>query len=111
MATATQIQEVVLDSSAGPKSMPVLTFGTAYDNKQPNTLKMAVVEAIKLSYRHFDTASIYSSEQTLGEAIKEALELGLVDSKDQLFIISKLWCNDAHPDASLMLGLLPHFPR
>ncbi|KAM1158845.1 hypothetical protein ACFX19_032653 [Malus domestica] len=111
MATTAQIQEVVLDSSTGPKSMPMLTFGTADDNKQPDTLKMVVVEAIKLGYRHFDTALIYGSEQTLGEAIKEALELGLVDSKDQLFIISKLWCNDAHPDASLLLGLLPHFPH
>ncbi|XP_048427524.1 non-functional NADPH-dependent codeinone reductase 2-like [Pyrus x bretschneideri] len=98
MAAATQIPEVLLDSSAGPKSMPVLAFGTAADNLQPDTLKMAVVEAIKLGYRHFDTASIYGSEQTLGEAIKEALELGLVDSRDQLFITSKLWSNDAHPD-------------
>ncbi|KAM1800671.1 hypothetical protein ACFX11_032365 [Malus domestica] len=111
MAAVTKILEVVFDSSAGPKSMPVLAFGTANDNLQPDTLKMVMVEAIKLGYRHFDMASIYGSEQTLGKAIKEALELGLVDSRDQLFITSKLWCNDAHPDASLLPGLLPHFPR
>ncbi|XP_009359214.1 non-functional NADPH-dependent codeinone reductase 2 [Pyrus x bretschneideri] len=101
MAAATQIPEVVLGSSAGPKSMPVLAFGTAADNIQPDALKTAVIEAIKLGYRHFDTASIYGSEQTLGDAIKEALELGLVDSRDKLFITSKLWSNDAHPDLVL----------
>ncbi|TQD92577.1 hypothetical protein C1H46_021829 [Malus baccata] len=101
MVAASQIPEVVLGSSAGPKSMPVLAFGTAADNLQPDALKTAVVEAIKLGYRHFDTASIYGSEQTLGDAIKEALELGLVDSRDKLFITSKLWSNDAHPDLVL----------
>ncbi|PQQ02739.1 non-functional NADPH-dependent codeinone reductase 2 [Prunus yedoensis var. nudiflora] len=96
-ASSAHIPEVLLGSSIGPKSMPVLAFGTATDNIQPNLLKTAVLEAIKLGYRHFDTAAIYGSEQTLGEAIKEALKLGLVASRDQLFITSKLWSNDAHP--------------
>ncbi|BFG16327.1 hypothetical protein CerSpe_026010 [Prunus speciosa] len=96
-ASSAHIPEVVLGSSVGPKSMPVLGFGTAADNIQPNLLKTAVLEAITLGYRHFDTAAIYGSEQTLGEAIKEALKLGLVASRDQLFITSKLWSNDAHP--------------
>ncbi|CAL8994152.1 unnamed protein product [Prunus brigantina] len=96
-ASSAHIPEVVIGSSIGPKSMPVLAFGTAADNIQPNLLKTAVLEAIKLGYRHFDTAAIYGSEQTLGEAIKEALKLGLVASRDQLFITSKLWSNDAHP--------------
>ncbi|XP_021812785.1 non-functional NADPH-dependent codeinone reductase 2-like [Prunus avium] len=96
-ASSAHIPEVVLGSSIGQKSMPVLAFGTATDNIQPNLLKTAVLEAIKLGYRHFDTAAIYGSEQTLGEAIKEAIKLGLVVSRDQLFITSKLWSNDAHP--------------
>ncbi|KAI5352243.1 hypothetical protein L3X38_005134 [Prunus dulcis] len=96
-ASTAQIPEVVLGSSTGPKSMPVLAFGTAANNLQPIQLKTAVLEAIKLGYRHFDTAAVYGSEQPLGEAIKEALKLGLVASRDQLFITSKLWSNDAHP--------------
>ncbi|KAI5313776.1 hypothetical protein L3X38_042952 [Prunus dulcis] len=34
----------------------------------------------------------------LGEAIQEALRLGLVASRDQVFITSKLWISDAHLD-------------
>ncbi|KAL6219203.1 hypothetical protein ACLB2K_012409 [Fragaria x ananassa] len=94
---ATQIPEVVLESSNGRRTMHVLGFGTASNNLQPQVLIEAVHEAIKLGYRHFDTASVYGSEQSLGAAIAQALELGLVASRDQLFITSKVWCNDAHP--------------
>ncbi|RYR33487.1 hypothetical protein Ahy_A10g048086 [Arachis hypogaea] len=59
------------------------------------------MEAIKLGYRHFDTASIYGSEQVMGEAIAEALKLGLISSRDELFIPSKLWLFDNHPDLVL----------
>ncbi|KAL6211967.1 hypothetical protein ACLB2K_017190 [Fragaria x ananassa] len=79
---ATQIPEVVLESSNGHRTMPVLGFGTASKNLQPQVLIEAVHEAIKLGYRHFDTASVYGSEQSLGAAIAQALELGLVASRD-----------------------------
>ncbi|PRQ40157.1 putative oxidoreductase [Rosa chinensis] len=98
MMAATKIPEVVLGSSSGQRTMPVLGFGTATDYLDPNALKTAVLEAIKLGYRHFDTASIYTSEQTLREAVAEAISLGLIASRDQVFITSKMWCNDAHPD-------------
>ncbi|KAG6680617.1 hypothetical protein I3842_13G051500 [Carya illinoinensis] len=93
---ATGIPEVVLNSSTGRKAMPVIGFGTAADSN--DALISAVLEAIKLGYRHFDTASVYGSEQALGEAIAEALRLGLVGSRDELFITSKLWPSDAHAD-------------
>ncbi|KAL6188095.1 hypothetical protein ACLB2K_039489 [Fragaria x ananassa] len=95
---ATQIPVVVLESSNGRRAMPVLGFGTASNNLEPEVLIEAVLEAIKLGYSHFDTASIYGSEQTLGEAVAKAISLGLIASRDELFITSKLWCNDAHPD-------------
>ena len=88
---------MVLESSIGRRTMPVLAFDTAANNLQPEVLIEAVLEAIKLGYRHFDTAFEYGSEQSLGVAIAKALELGLVSSRDELFITSKLWCNDAHP--------------
>ncbi|KAK9008131.1 hypothetical protein V6N11_075033 [Hibiscus sabdariffa] len=57
--------------------------------------------AIKLGYRHFDTASLYGSEPALGEAIIEAVSLGLIKSRNELFITSKLWCTHGYADLVL----------
>ncbi|KAG4946772.1 hypothetical protein JHK87_042779 [Glycine soja] len=91
--SSSNIPHVVLQSSSNHHRMPVIGFGTA-SMSPPSTTRVAVLEAIKLGYRHFDTASIYGSEQPLGEAIAEALQLGLIGSRDELFITSKLWCTD-----------------
>ncbi|KAH7546247.1 hypothetical protein FEM48_Zijuj01G0180100 [Ziziphus jujuba var. spinosa] len=98
------IPAVVLSSSVGHRAMPVLGFGMASFSSDLDLLRTAVLEAIKLGYRHFDTAAMYGSEQTLGEAIAEALKHGLVGSQNELFITTKLWCNDAHP--SLLIPAL-----
>ncbi|MCO5602040.1 hypothetical protein L7F22_056167 [Adiantum nelumboides] len=55
----------------------------------------------KVGYRHFDTAKVYNSEGFLGEALKDAMDAGLVKRED-LFVTSKLWCTDAYPE-----GVLP----
>jgi len=94
--SSSNIPHVVLQSSSNHQKMPVIGFGTASTSTTIDT-KEAVLEAIKLGYRHFDTASIYGSEQPLGEAIAEALQLGLIVSRDELFITSKLWCADNFP--------------
>ncbi|XWS34384.1 hypothetical protein CRYUN_Cryun21dG0034400 [Craigia yunnanensis] len=62
------------------------------------TTKAAIIEAIKAGYRHFDTAFSYRTEQPLGEAIAETLNLGLIESRDELFITSKLWSSFAEND-------------
>jgi len=77
--------------------MPLIGLGTASTSSTTDDTKEAVLEAIKVGYRHFDTASVYGSEQPLGEAIAEALQLGLIASRDELFITSKLWCTDNFP--------------
>ncbi|XP_028803170.1 NAD(P)H-dependent 6'-deoxychalcone synthase [Neltuma alba] len=82
---------------SGNRSMPVIGLGTAADSPGKETTKGAVIEAIKLGYRHFDTASVYGSEEFVGEGIAEAFHLGLVKSRDELFVTSKLWCSDNHP--------------
>ncbi|KZV19194.1 D-galacturonate reductase-like [Dorcoceras hygrometricum] len=74
------------------KAMPVLSMGTAsYPPAGLEATKAAVLEAIKVGYRHFDTAFAYGSEKPVGEAIAEALRLGLIQSRDELFITTKLW--------------------
>lgn len=84
------------------KAIPLVGMGTAAFPFAPSeTMKDSILHAIKVGYRHFDTASAYNSEKPLGEVIKKALELGLIKSREELFITSKLWGNDAHPHCVL----------
>lgn len=96
----TTIPEVVLNATSGCRRLPVVGMGKAVDRRyrDETEMKLAIIEAVKQGYRHFDTAALYGSEQPLGEAIAEALKLGLIGSREELFITSKLWCTDAHPD-------------
>lgn len=94
-----RVPEVRLSSAAaGSRPMPVIALGTASDPLDAVAMRSAVLEAIKLGYRHFDTASMYGSEEPLGEVLAEALRLGLVGSRAELFVTTKLWCSDAHAD-------------
>ncbi|XP_020696315.1 NADPH-dependent codeinone reductase 1-1 isoform X2 [Dendrobium catenatum] len=82
----------------GVKAMPAVGMGTADVPFAPASTKPAILHAMELGYRHFDTASLYETEQILGEAIIEALSIGLIASRSELFITTKLWCDQAHPD-------------
>ncbi|XP_064949236.1 non-functional NADPH-dependent codeinone reductase 2-like [Musa acuminata AAA Group] len=88
--------QVVLNSG---RRMPVLGMGTAtYPVPPDETITTAVIDAIGLGYRHLDTASVYGSERAVGRAIATALERGLIGSRDELFVTTKLWCTDMHAD-------------
>uniref|UniRef100_A0A803MBT1 NADP-dependent oxidoreductase domain-containing protein n=1 Tax=Chenopodium quinoa TaxID=63459 RepID=A0A803MBT1_CHEQI len=94
-----QLRVPQIKLSHGERSIPVIGLGTAVDPPvSADEMKSAVVRAIEVGYRHFDTAHKYKSEQPVGDAVQEALSLGLVQSRDELFITSKLWCGDAHPN-------------
>lgn len=91
-----------INLSSGCRGMPVLGFGTSADPPVASAItKRAVIDAIEMGYRHFDTAALYYSEEPLGEAIIEAIEKGLINCREELFITSKLWCSDAHADSVL----------
>ncbi|KAL2322111.1 hypothetical protein Fmac_026490 [Flemingia macrophylla] len=94
--SSSKVPHVVLQSSSNYRNMPVIGLGTA-SSSSTDVTREAILEAIKLGYRHFDTASIYGSEHPLGEAIAEALQRDLIKSRDELFITSKLWCTDNFP--------------
>ncbi|KAJ6911580.1 hypothetical protein NC652_022006 [Populus alba x Populus x berolinensis] len=82
--------------------MPVLGMGTSASPLEgSDETKTAILQAIEIGHRHFDTATLYLTEEPLGEAIAEALSRGLIRSRDELFITSKLWCSDAHGDLVL----------
>ena len=80
--------------------MPVIGMGTM-SMVGPEATKLAVVEAVRAGYRHFDTSYAYGSEKALGEGIREALELGLIESRDEVFITTKLACGFADPSLVL----------
>ncbi|KAJ0981230.1 hypothetical protein J5N97_009485 [Dioscorea zingiberensis] len=89
--------EIVLSSGG---RMPVLGMGTAaYPVPEPELVEAAIFEAMKLGYRHFDTASLYQSERPLGRAISRAIQTGIISNRSELFIATKLACFDAYPGA------------
>ncbi|KFK40836.1 hypothetical protein AALP_AA2G048100 [Arabis alpina] len=97
MSSITSTKVPTLGIGSSHQSMPVLGFGTAASPPpKPMVLKQTVLEAIKLGYRHFDTSPRYQTEEPLGEALAEAVSLGLVQSRSELFVTTKLWCADAH---------------
>lgn len=64
--------------------IPQLGFGVF--QIPPEETKDVVKKAIKVGYRHFDTAQAYFNEAELGEAIKES---GV--PREELFITTKVW--------------------
>jgi diketogulonate reductase-like aldo/keto reductase len=71
--------------------MPVAAFGTFHSDWAQDYMKDATVEAIRLGWRHLDTARAYENEDVVGEAIREAIQKGYIASADDLFITGKLW--------------------
>ncbi|KAL6544800.1 hypothetical protein OROMI_023662 [Orobanche minor] len=81
--------------------MPLLGLGTATFTISKEDEVKAMLHAIEYGYRHFDTAAYYGSEEAVGEAVAEAVKRGLVKSRSELFICSKLGASDNHDDRAL----------
>ena len=74
------------------RTIPCVGFGTyKVDPDEDGVSTLAL--AIQMGYRHFDTASLYGTENVLGEAIKESG----VDRKE-FFITTKVWKDDLEPE-------------
>ncbi|EFJ36605.1 hypothetical protein SELMODRAFT_78332 [Selaginella moellendorffii] len=69
-------------------SIPSLGFGSGTPISVEE-MKAAVVCAIKLGYRHFDTAGLYGTEAGIGEGLAQAFATGLV-SREDIFLTTKL---------------------
>lgn len=85
----------------GEGAIPQLGLGTW--KSKPGEVKEAVIEAIKIGYRHIDCAFIYNNEAEIGEAFEYCFENGLVSRRD-LFVTSKLW-NNAHREEEVAPAL------
>lgn len=75
--------------------MPWVGFGT-FKIKDENTAISSVKEALRLGYRHIDTAAIYGNEEAVGQAIKES-EV----KREDIFLTSKLWNSEHDYDRAL----------
>ena len=73
--------------------MPVLGFGV-FQIPDDQT-EQAVSEALAAGYRALDTAASYQNEEAVGRAIKNS---GI--AREDLFITTKLWVQDAGEDAT-----------
>ena len=70
------------------KSMP--TVGLGLWKIDSGAVADAVYQAIKVGYRHLDSAADYGNEKEVGEGIALAITDGLC-SRDELWVTSKLW--------------------
>lgn len=69
--------------------MPIIGFGV-YQIPDADECEQAVYDALMAGYRLIDTASGYLNEEAVGRAIQRS---GI--PRDQLFITTKLWIQDA----------------
>ena len=98
--------------------MPILGLGV-YQSTPGRVTRNAVNFALRVGYRHVDTARIYGNEADVGEALRESRV-----PRGDLFVTTKLWNSDQGYDSTLRaceaslkrLGLdyldlyLVHFP-
>ncbi|MAI91705.1 aldo/keto reductase [Ponticaulis sp.] len=74
--------------------MPALGLGVF--QSPPAETTAAVEEAIRVGYRHIDTAASYGNEKEVGEGIRHS---GI--ARDQVFIETKIWISDYGYDETL----------
>lgn len=74
--------------------MPALGFGTF--QLESDVARDAVAHALKVGYRHVDTADMYHNHDGVGKAIAESDV-----PRDELFLVTKIWHDRLHRDALL----------
>ena len=70
--------------------IPDIGFGT-WNIPYGEVCEEAVLEAIKMGYRHIDTAGAYGNEKSIGLGVKSAIRAGIIKDRSDIFITSKLW--------------------
>lgn len=75
--------------------MPYLGLGT-YQADNDQEVIDSVSYALKMGYRHIDTASIYKNEEGVGEGIRQS---GI--PRSDVFVVSKVWNTDQGYDSTL----------
>ncbi len=83
---------VLLNNGVG---MPILGYGV-FQITDPAECEQSVVDAIQTGYRLIDTAASYGNEEAVGKAIARSQV-----ARQDLFITTKLWIQDASYDGAL----------
>ncbi|KRH98679.1 aldo/keto reductase [Curvibacter sp. PAE-UM] len=80
------MQNVTLNNGV---EMPILGFGV-FQIPEAQECERSVIDAIQTGYRLIDTAASYMNEAAVGQGLKAS---GV--ARDQLFVTTKLWVQDA----------------
>lgn len=78
--------------------IPLLGFGT-WQLDQDDARRM-VAEALRIGYRHIDTAWIYRNEASVGAGIRDAIKAGHATRED-IWLTTKIWVEHFSHDALL----------
>lgn len=76
--------------------VPLPTVGLGVFRASPRDTLDAVGAALRLGYRHVDTAHVYGNEAEVGRAVRES---GL--AREQVFVTTKLWNADQGEERTL----------
>ena len=79
-------------------TIPLLGFGTW--NLTPEVARTMVAEALRIGYRHIDTAWIYQNEAAVGDGIRDAIAAGHIN-REEVWLTTKVWV--AHFDREGLL--------
>ena len=75
--------------------LPMIGYGT-FQIKDAAQCEQCVLQAVETGYRLFDTAASYENEAAVGAALRSS---GV--PREELFLITKLWVQDAGYDGTL----------
>jgi diketogulonate reductase-like aldo/keto reductase len=78
----------VTDSSVELNSghhIPVFALGV-YQSEPGETTYKAVLQALRMGYRHIDTAALYRNEEDVGRAVRDSQI-----PREEIFVTTKLW--------------------
>jgi diketogulonate reductase-like aldo/keto reductase len=76
-------------------AIPALGFGTLIPD--PTDTKNAVVAALEVGFRQFDSAERYRNENAIGDAMQMKFREGKV-KREEVFVGAKLWNNNHRPE-------------